>query len=81
MKFVGHRHSVVRVAVVYNPVERAVTCDDKGNIKIWNLDRSQGMRSHHLQALTVQGQSPEQVFAFQPTIERGWSHKPSHVGL
>lgn len=71
MKMVGHRHSVVQVAVVYNPIERAVTCDDKGNIKIWNLDRAQGMRSHHLQALSVQGEGPEQVFAFQPTVERG----------
>lgn len=71
MKLVGHRHSVVAVAIVYNPTERAVTADDKGNIKIWNLDRDQGTRSHHLQALSVQGSDVQNVFAFTPTIDRG----------
>ena len=54
---IGHRHSVVGVAIVHNPLERAATIDESGTLKIWNIDRSQGFRAQHLQSLSTQTQS------------------------
>jgi hypothetical protein len=68
---IGHRHSVVGVAVVYNPLERAATVDEAGTVKIWNIDRSQGFRSQHLQSLAVQAQSQINVISFTPTLSHG----------
>ncbi len=68
---IGHRHSVVGVAVVYNPLERAATVDEAGTVKIWNIDRSQGFRAQHLQSLTAQAQSQINVISFTPTLSHG----------
>lgn len=71
MKLIGHRHSVVGVAVVYNPLERAATVDEAGTVKIWNIDRSQGFRGQHLQSLTTLAQSQINVISFTPILSHG----------
>jgi WD40 repeat protein len=71
MKLIGHRHSVVGVSVVYNPLERAVTVDEAGTVKIWNIDRSQGFRGQHLQSLSAQAQSQINVISFTPILSHG----------
>lgn len=76
MKLIGHRHSVVGVAVIYNPLERAATVDEAGSVKIWNIDRSQGFRAQHLQSISTQAQSEINVIAFAPISAHG--NSPSH---
>jgi hypothetical protein len=76
MKLIGHRHSVVGVAVVYNPLERAATVDEAGTVKIWNIDRSQGFRGQHLQSLTTLAQSQINVISFAPILTHGGSLIP-----
>jgi hypothetical protein len=71
MKLIGHRHSVVGVSVVYNPLERAATVDEAGTVKIWNIDRSQGFRGQHLQSLSAQTQSQINVISFAPISSHG----------
>jgi hypothetical protein len=53
MTFVGHRKSVVGVALVYNPIERVVTVDEGGTVKVWNIDKAQGVRATILQSVMV----------------------------
>lgn len=51
MKFRGHASSVICIECVYTPTEKAITADERGVIKLWNLDRSQGQYAECLQTL------------------------------
>lgn len=73
MKLVGHRLSIVSVATVNNPFERAASVDESGCVKIWNIDRAQGMKGSHLQSIILQGAVPNHVFSFISAFESGES--------
>lgn len=53
LRLVGHRHSVVSVAVVYTPTERAVTADEGLVVKVWSIDRALAERAEVLQSLNL----------------------------
>ena len=71
MKLIGHRQSVVGVDIVCNPLERAVTVDELGSIKIWNLDRNQGSKADPVQAVMFQNDAPSRVMHFASAFKNG----------
>lgn len=71
MKLVGHRQSLVSVAVINNPFERAASVDESGSAKIWNIDRAQGLRGTLLQSIVLQGAVPNHVFSFISAFDNG----------
>jgi WD40 repeat protein len=75
MKLVGHRLSIVSVAVINNPFERAASVDESGCVKIWNIDRAQGLRGGHLQSIMLQGAVPNHVFSFISAFDNGKNTK------
>lgn len=60
MNLSGHRSSVVSICLVYNPYEHAVTVDDSGTIKVWNIDRADNKHAEVLQTLVLTRDSPSQ---------------------
>jgi len=71
MKLVGHRLSIVSVNTVNNPFERAASVDESGVVKIWNIDRAQGLRGTLLQSLLLHGAVPNHVFSFISAFDNG----------
>ena len=81
MKLVGHRQSIVGVDIVYNPLERAVTVDELGSIKIWNLDRNQGSKAEVVQAVMFQNEAPSRVTHFTSAFKNGTTTTTNYVGV
>jgi WD40 repeat protein len=71
MKLVGHRLSIVCVNTVNNPFERAASVDESGVVKIWNIDRAQGLRGTLLQSLMLHGAVPNHVFSSIAAFDNG----------
>lgn len=81
MTLVGHRHSVVGVSLVYNPTERAATVDECGVVKIWNIDKAQGIRGTMLQSVMImQSNNDLRVFSFV-TLQNNGMSSPFVIGL
>ena len=71
MKLVGHRLSIVCVCVINNPFERAASVDESGCVKIWNIDRAQGLKGGMLQSIMLQGAVNNHVFSFISAFDNG----------
>lgn len=53
MKLVGNVHKVASICLAYVPLERAITVDVNGVLKVWNLDKEQGTRAKDLQTVSL----------------------------
>lgn len=56
----GHRCSVVSVTMVYTPFEHAVSVDDEGTVKVWNIDLADNKHAEVLQTIVLTRDSPSQ---------------------
>lgn len=56
----GHRSSVVSIMLVYTPFEHAVSVDDGGTLKVWNIDLADNKHADVVQTLVLARDSPSQ---------------------
>jgi len=71
MKFHGHIYSVIRLHLIEVPNERVVSLDEWGYLKVWNLDRDQGMKAAVLQSLLLDYNRKVRIVDFVPCFRRG----------
>ena len=71
MKFHGHIYSVIRLHLIEIPNERVVSLDEWGYLKVWNLDRDQGMKAAVLQSLLLDYNRKVKIVDFVPCFRRG----------
>lgn len=68
----GHRCGIVSVSMVYTPFEHAVSVDDSGTLKVWNIDLADNKHVEVLQTLVLTRDSPTQpVLAAVPANASG----------
>lgn len=60
MCLTGHRCSIVSVVLVYTPFEHAVSVDDGGTVKVWNIDLADNKHAEVLQTIVLTRDSPSQ---------------------
>ena len=53
MMLAGHQHCLCKIAVLYDPTERAMTLDVAGNFKVWNINRDVRHTADVLQSFEV----------------------------
>lgn len=71
MNLVGHSAPILSVHVVHTPIERVLSCDESGTIKMWNIDRSLGHTAEQLQNIQLVCSNASKTLALVPAFQGG----------
>jgi WD40 repeat protein len=71
MTLIGHQRCLLQISILYDPYERALTLDDKGNLKVWNISRDVGRSALVLQTFEVALVQPYRISDLAVTFDDG----------
>ena len=65
------QHCLMGITIVYDPLERVVTLDDKGGLNVWAVGRDAGGAAEALQSFEVSLATPYRIGALAACFEDG----------
>lgn len=61
MHLFGHQSCIRKIAVLSDPVERAITLDETGHVKVWSISREVGRAAEAVQSMELSMAAPYAV--------------------